>query len=220
MTIDAEITGVQEPAIRYSEEAGWNYLSREVVLRYRYGEEGLLLRDIFIDQAQRLNPGVVDHARAEDLAGRITRALPRIEGNLDAWEYLRGLKTVFLPSEDRERNVRLLAEDWQDNEYHVTDELRFYNGSKRIRLDVAFFINGIPVLFIETKSSTKIEGPAEALEQVRRYHREGPELMALMQIFSITHLVDFRYGPTWSTSRKALFNWRDEAASQDFESLV
>lgn len=220
MTIGMEHGGVQKPAIRYAEEVDWTYLVPEDALQLRGSEEGLLYKEVFLQQVQRLNPGVVDHARAEDLAARLTRALPRIEGNLDAWEYLRGLKTVFLPSEDRERNVRLLAEDWQDNEYHVTDELRFYNGSKRIRLDVAFFINGIPVLFIETKSATKLEGTAEALEQVRRYHREGPELMALMQIFSLTHLVDFRYGPTWSTSRKALFNWRDEAAGQDFESLV
>jgi type I restriction enzyme, R subunit len=138
------------------------------------------------------------------------RVLPRIEGNLEAWEYLRGLKTVFVPEEKRERNVRLLAENWEQNTYHVTDELRFYNGTHRIRMDVAFFINGIPVLLVEAKAATKIEGIAEALEQVRRYHRQGPELMALMQVHTLTHLVHYYYGPTWNTSHKSLFNWRDE----------
>ncbi len=85
--------------------------------------------------------------------------------------------------------MRLLAEDWEQNTYHVTDELRFYNGTHRIRLDVAFFINGIPVLLVEAKAATKPEGIADALEQVRRYHREGPELMALMQVHTLTHLV-------------------------------
>jgi type I restriction enzyme R subunit len=220
MSIGLEAAGVQAPAVRYSIEAGWTYLSFDDALRLRSGEEGILLRECFIDQVQRLNPGVVDHSKAEELAKRVARVLPRIEGNLDAWEYLRGLKTIFVPSVNRERNVRLLAEDWRENQYHVTDELRFYNGTRRIRLDVAFFINGVPILLIETKSATKMEGMAEALEQVRRYHREGPEMMSLMQVFSLTHLVDFLYGPTWSLSRKALFNWRDEAAGQDFESLV
>ena len=94
----------------------------------RGGEGGLLLQETFLTQVQHLNPGVVDYSRAEDLAKRLIRVLPRIEGNLEAWEYLRGLKTVFVPQEKRERNVHLLSEDWEQNTYHVTDELRFYNG--------------------------------------------------------------------------------------------
>jgi type I restriction enzyme R subunit len=218
--LGTEAGAVQYPLIRYAAEAGWKYLPRDEALRMRRGEEGLLLYETFLAQIQRLNPGIVDHSRAEDLAKRLTRVLPRIEGNMDAWEYLRGLKTVFVPEERRERNVNLLAEDWEQNTYHVTDELRFYNGTHRIRLDVAFFINGIPILFIETKAATKLEGISEALEQVRRYHRQGPELMALMQIHTLTHLVHYYYGPTWSTGHKSLFNWRDENAGADFESLV
>ena len=88
-------------------------------------------------------------------------------------------------------------------------ELRFYNGTYRIRLDVAFFINGIPVLLVETKAATKLEGIAEALDQVRRYHREGPELLALMQVLhpdppgavSTT-------APPGTRLAKSLFNWR------------
>ena len=30
------------------------------------------------------------------------------------------------------------------------------------------------------------------------------------QVFEVTQLLDFFYGVTWSTSRKNLFNWRDE----------
>ena len=33
--------------------------------------------------------------------------------------------------------------------------------------------------------------PAEAREQIRRYHREGPELMALTQVHTLTHLVRY-----------------------------
>ena len=36
---------------------------------------------------------------------------PNIEGNLDAWEYMKGLKTVFVETEKRERNVRLMDFD-------------------------------------------------------------------------------------------------------------
>jgi len=218
--IGTEMGAVQYPFIKYATDVDWTYIKPEEIMRMRGDESGLLLQETFLIQVQRLNPGILDHARAEDLAKRLTRVLPRIEGNLEAWEYLRGLKTVFVTAEKRERNVRLLSDNWEENTYHVTDELRFYNGTHHIRLDVAFFINGIPVILVEAKAATKIEGIADALEQVRRYHREGPELMALMQIHTLTHLVHYYYGPTWSLSRKSLFNWRDEHAGEDFETLV
>ena len=231
----SERSSVQNPLIRYAAEAGWSYISPDETLRLRGGEEGLLLKEVFLEQAQKHNPGIIERGRAEELANRLCRVLPRIEGNLDAWEYINGLKTVFVAEEKRERDVRLLANNWEGNVYHVTEELRYCNGTHRIRLDVAFFINGIPVLLIETKSATKVDGIAEALKQVRRYHEEAPELMAIMQLHALTHLVQYYYGPTWNTSHKSLFNWKSEMpapesvggagegrekAEPDFETLV
>jgi type I restriction enzyme R subunit len=218
--IGTEPGAVQYPLVNYTAQIGWDYLTPEKAFQLRGGEEGLILREIFFSQAHLLNPGIINHGRAEDLGNRLTHVLPRIEGNLDAWQYLRGLKTIYVPEEKRERNVKLFADKWEDNLYHVTSELRFYNGTHHIRIDVAFFINGIPVLLVETKSAMKIEGIAEALKQVRRYHREGPELLALTQLYTLTHLIHYYYGPTWNTSHKSLFNWRDENAGADFESLV
>ncbi|MGH2313464.1 type I restriction endonuclease, partial [Streptococcus uberis] len=100
-------------------------------------------------------------------------------------------------AERRERNVRLLdPENVEANRFHVTDEFTFTNRIHTIRTDVVFLINGIPVIVVETKAATK--GIAEALEQLRRYHQEGPELMALLQLHTLTHLVQFFYGATWS----------------------
>lgn len=216
----AEKSAVQSPLLRYAEEAGWQYLSPEEAANKRGGPGQMILKDVLTAQVQLLNPILADPRTADEALTRLKRISPTIEGNLEAWEYLQGLKTVFVPHERRERNLILLSPRWQDNQYHVTDELTYDNGSKRIRLDVAFFINGIPVLLIETKAASKLDGIAEALEQVRRYHREGPELLALIQLFSLTHLVQYYYGATWSISKKGLFNWRDELAGANFEDLV
>jgi type I restriction enzyme R subunit len=212
---------VQKPLLRYATEAGWTYVSPEDALLQRGGETGPILQGVFVSRAQALNPGVVDHPKAADLAKRIARVPPTIEGNLQAWEYLRGLKTVFSEAEKRERNVRLFDFDIAGaNAFHVTDEFTFSNGTYSIRADVMFFINGIPVLVIETKSATKIDGMAEALDQIRRYHREGPELLAITQLFGITHLIQFLYGATWNTYHKNVFNWKEEKVGKDFETLV
>lgn len=89
-----------------------------------------------------------------------------------------------------------------------------------MRADVCFLINGIPVLIIEAKAATLGGGIAEALDQLRRYHREAPELLSLMQLHVLTQLVRFYYGATWSLSRKTLFDWKDEDAGSNYEELV
>ncbi len=210
---------VQKPFIRYAQEAGWEYLAPEEALRLRGGEESPLLRSVFIDQLQKLNPGVVDSvAKAEELLERLVRVRPDIEGNLEAWEYLRGLKTVFVEAERREKNVRLLDMDHpENNTFHVTEEYSFTGGRFRIRPDVVLLINGVPVLVIEAKAPGLREGIAEALDQMRRYHREGPELMALAQVYGLAQTPKFFYGPTWNLG--APLNWRDEQTG-DFETLV
>ncbi len=212
---------VQDPFVRYAVEAGWTFVSRDEALRLRRGENSPILWDVFIDRVQALNPGTVDYIQAEEQAKRLMRVAPNIEGNLQAWEFLKGLKTVFVASENRERNLRLIDFDNpQRNTFQVTDEFTFSNGVYNIRADVVLLVNGIPIILIETKAATHLEGTSEALEQVRRYHRESPELLALMQVFTITHLVHYYYGATWNLAVKNLFNWKDESAGQDFETLV
>jgi type I restriction enzyme R subunit len=221
MSLRNERHVVQQPLIRYATEVGWTYLSPDDALRLRRGETGPILWDTFIQKAQSLNPGDVDHLKAEDIAGHLIRVPPTIEGNLQAWEYLKGLKTVFVEAERRERNLRLLDFDNpRRNTFHVTDEFSFTNGVHTIRVDIVFLINGIPVILIETKAATRLDGISEGLDQVRRYHREGPELTALMQMFSLTHMVQYYYGATWNLSRKNLFNWKEESDGKDFETLV
>lgn len=218
--LGGERVAVQNALIRYAEETGWEYVGPEEALRLRGGETRLVFKDLFIDRMQRLNPDYMDHLLADDLISRLQHIPPNIEGNLIAWEYLKGIGTVFVPNEDRERNVAFIdPENIDRNAFHVTDEFEFSNGTHSNRADVVFLINGVPVFIIETKSSDKHEGIAEALDQIRRYHRETPELLALLQVHGLTHIVRFYYGPTWNLSKKALYNWKHEAEG-DFEALV
>ena len=220
MPIGGEVPSVQKPFVRYAEEAGWEYLSPEDAANLRRGLNSPLLDSVLIDQLQRLNPGIVDNIRAEQVRDRLCRVRPNIEGNLDAWEYLKGLKTVFVEMERRERNINLLDADCpENNRFHITDEFTFSNGTPPdIRTDITLFINGVPIIVVETKAATQIDGLAKALDDIRYYHRHGAELLAVAQLYSITHLIKFYYGATWNTTRKGLFNWRDEQAG-DYETF-
>ena len=221
MPIGAERAAVQNPFVKYAVEAGWTYLSPDDALKFRRGIISPVLDFVLLDQLQSLNPGFVDYSKAEQIRDRLIRVRPNIEGNLEAWEYLRGLKTVFVEAEKRERNIQLLdASKLNANAFHVTDEFIFSRGTPPdIRTDIMFFINGIPVIVSETKSATHTDGIAEALDDIRYYHQHGPELLVVSQLHAITHLLKFYYGATWSLSRKGIFNWRDEQ-SGNFETLV
>ncbi len=221
MSFATEGGAVQNPFIRYAIEAGWTYVSPDQAREMRGGTDGLLFKDVFLERVQALNAGVVDIAKAQDIAARLGRVRANLEGNLEAWEFLAGFKTVYDTAQKRELNVTLLATgvDARLNALHVTDELRFSGGRQAIRQDIVFYINGIPIMDVEAKAPHVTGAMEKARDQVRRYHDEAASLMALEQLFAVTHLVQFLYGPTWNNSRKALLNWRDETAG-DFETLV
>ena len=98
--------------------------------------------------------------------------------------------------------------------FEVTEEWTFDNGHYGTREDVVFLINGIPVLVIECKNADKDEAIALGVDQIRRYHRETPELFVPEQLFTATDAIGFSYGVTWNTARRNIFNWKDEQIGQ------
>ena len=207
----SERSAVQYPMLKYAEEIGWEYVRPEDALALRGGDTGLYLTGVLEAQLVRLNPEVVDESRTGDILRRLSQLRPTIEGNRDAHAWLRGEQSVFVPDEKRERNVRLIDFDHPENNiFQVTDEWWQKSTVFRNRADVVFVINGIPVALAETKDAGKQDGLSIGVDQIRRYHRETPEMFVATQVFEVTQLLDFYYGVTWKTSRKDLFNWRDE----------
>jgi type I restriction enzyme, R subunit len=207
----SERSAVQNPMLKYAEEIGWEYVRADDALSFRSGDKGLYFRGILEAQLVRLNPVIVDISRTGDILRRLNLLKPTIDGNREAHAWLRGEQSVFVPEENRERNIRLIDfEHPENNLYHVTDEWWQKSTVFRNRADVVFLINGIPVALAETKDAGKQDGLSLGVDQIRRYHRETPEMFVATQVFEVTQLLDFFYGVTWSTSRKNLFNWRDE----------
>lgn len=222
-----ERSSVQNILIQYACEVGWEYIKPEEAERLRGGRTGLIFREVFSDRLARMND-FIDSIMIEDKIKEIQRLPARKEGNLQAWEYLKGLKTVFLQKENRERNVKIIDENAKNNIYQVTDEFSYTNGMKTNRYDVVFLINGIPVFLVESKAVAKFLNRnvdresiiAEALDQMRRYHNETPEAMTLFQVFTATNIINFLYAATWNLEAKSIFNWRTESTAKTFEELV
>jgi type I restriction enzyme R subunit len=207
----SERSSVQDPLLRYATEVGWSRLGPEEALSLRGGESGTLLYPVLRQKLIELNPGVVSPENVDAIVARVESARPSIDGNVEVLAWLRGERTVFVEAEKRQRNVTLIDfERPSHNVFHVTAEWQYTNGQHTNRADVLFLINGVPVVLVETKSPRKRDGVEQGLKQMRRYHRETPELVTAPQVFDVTHLVGLWYGVTWGLERKSLFDWKDE----------
>lgn len=208
----SERDAVQSPMLRYADEIGWERVSASQALQMRGGDiTKLYFPDLLETQLLKLNRDVLDEALCKEILRQLNLLNPTLEGNRNALDWLRGERSTFVPAQKRERNVTLIDFEIPDsNLFHVTDEWWQKNLRDRNRADVVFLINGIPVAMVETKSAHKRDGLAEGVDQIRRYHRETPEMFTTAQLFGVTQLLDFYYGVTWNTNRKNLFNWKTD----------
>ena len=208
----SERSAVQEPMLKYADEIGWQSISPSEAMQMRRGDTAsLYFPDVLKAQLLKLNEGIIDDSNCADVLRQLGLLNATLEGNQEALSWMRGEKSTFVSSENRERNVTLIDfENQNNNLFHVTDEWEQQNAAHHNRADVVFLINGIPVAVVEAKNAGKPDGLALGVEQIRRYHSETPEMFTTAQLFGVTQLLDFFYGVTWNVTRKNLFNWKTD----------
>ena len=119
----SEYTAVQEPMLRYGDQIGWTCVSQAQALQMRGGDTGLFFPDVLEAQLVKLNKGILDQSGCMKIIRRLRLLKPTLEGNQDALSWIRGEHSIFVPRENRERNVTLIDFDTPDNNlFHVTDE--------------------------------------------------------------------------------------------------
>ncbi|MDE0396625.1 MAG: HsdR family type I site-specific deoxyribonuclease [Candidatus Poribacteria bacterium] len=208
----SERSAVQEPMLKYADEIGWQSISSPEAMQMRRGDTAsLYFPDVLKAQLLKLNEGIVDDSNCDEIMRQLALLNATLDGNQKALSWMRGEKSIFVVSENRNRNVTLIDFETPDNNlFHVTDEWEQRNAAHRNRADVVFLINGIPVAVMEMKNAGKPDGLALGVEQIRRYHSETPEMFTTAQLFGVTQLLDFFYGVTGNVTRKNLFNWKTD----------
>ena len=180
----SEHQAVQEPMLRYAEQIGWGAVSRTDALQMRGDDTNLYFPDLLETQLLKLNRDILDGDRCKEILRRLNLLNPTRDGNREALSWLRGERSIFVPTENRERNVTLIDfETPEGNLFYVTDEWRQRNAVHQNRADVVFLINGIPVAVVEIKNPQSRDGLETGVEQIRRYHRETPEMFTTAQLF-------------------------------------
>ena len=153
----SERSAVQEPMLKYADEIGWQVVSSSEAMQMRNGNTATLyFTDVLKAQLLKLNKGAVDASNCDDVIRRLGLLNATLEGNQEALLWMRGERSTFVASENRNRNATLIDFNTPDNNlFHVTDEWEQQNAAHRNRADVVFLINGIPVAVVETKNAGK-----------------------------------------------------------------
>jgi type I restriction enzyme R subunit len=216
MPTPGEHKTVQFRILKYAQEVGWTFVPRTEAEARRGKLAGddkppssLFFDDLLDAKVREFNSR---YAEAEGaLLGRFRHLHSDIYGNREFVEFLRNRGKFFDHEDKRERDLILIRyDDPTKNVYEVTEEWAFANGHYSTREDVVFLINGIPVLVVECKNANKDEAIALGIDQIRRYHRETPELFVPEQIFTATDAIGFSYGVSWNVVRRNIFNWKHE----------
>ena len=224
MSTPTEHKTVQARILEYAKDVGWKIVFRKEAERRRGFDLDASPKDrakgcsLFFDgllaaKVREFNPRYSDAEGA--LPGQFRHLPTDISGNRGFVEQLRNRGKFFDHEEKRERDLVLIDyDDTTRNVYEVTEEWAFHNGHYGTREDIVFLINGIPVLVIECKNANKDEAIALGVDQIRRYHRETPELFVSQQLFTATDAIGFSYGVSWNTARRNIFNWKGDEVGQ------
>ena len=170
----------------------------------------MLFHDEVEAALHRCNPWLGDEA-VRAAVERIEALPATIEGNREMLAWLRGERQWYDEAERRQRPVRLVDFDTPGaNTLHVTWEWTLTPPARKgNRADVMFVVNGVPAAIVEHKNPTDRDAIEKGVAQVRRYESETPELLGTVQLFNVTHLLDYWYGVTWNATRRFMARWKD-----------
>nr|WP_176704686.1 HsdR family type I site-specific deoxyribonuclease [Arthrobacter sp.]AXV46305.1 Type I restriction enzyme R protein, HsdR family type I site-specific deoxyribonuclease [Arthrobacter sp.] len=159
MAVFNESNTVQAPVLDLLVAAGWKYIPGNQLDRH---EEDPFMESELRAALSRINPAIAEEpARAEEILGplRILALSAREDGlvltNQRFLEWLRGQKTHQFQGRDWFEPVSLI--DFQNpgsNTLVVSDEVTMGPPGHRCRFDLVLWVNGLPLVVIETKSRT------------------------------------------------------------------
>lgn len=217
-----EARTVENPILDWlqSEELGWRYEDAKTVAReYRLrqadetvDEREVLLIPILKERLMALNPGVITD---EDRADRVVSRL-RVERDNQEWlPWLRNEKTMSFAPNEPERNIKLIDYDNagtkdDGNDYLATNQFRVVGPKDNIRTDILLFVNGIPLVNIEAKTTGRdwhVDW-REGAKQCRRYSIEAPQLYYSNVFCGAVNEFVFKYGIP-GTKFHTWREWRD-----------
>ena len=157
-----EATRVQMPALVHLTRLGYEYFGKihEEDAGSIYDPDTNILKEVFINQFNKLNPNSV---------GKAEQTLKEIRQELDNDD----LGRSFYLRLTQVSPIRLIDFDNPENNvFHVSAEFTCKRDEDEFRPDITLFVNGLPLVFVEVKRPNNKDGMVA--ESERMNHRRFP----------------------------------------------
>lgn len=220
----SEAKTVENPILDWltSPELNWRFEDQSsVVKHYRENEVEALLLPLLRQNLKDLNPDVItEDARADQILLRL-----RAERDNAEWlSWMRNEKTHQFASDEQYQRINLIDyDDPEKNDFLATNQF-WIEGKNRRRTDILLFINGIPVVNIEAKTTTRqVEQYdwREGAKQTGDYSRDVPRLYSSNAFVCGVNEHRLFYGVP-GTKFHAWHQWRDPSphtSIDDFDEM-
>ena len=218
------------PALELLRELGWTYISRDKALELRGGSTShVLLQSTLKKQLEKINSVPTKNGDIPFSNEAINQAITKLSKpddvgligtNETVWDLLRLGVSLQQTIDGRRRGLPFKYIDWdnlENNTFHVTEEFsvdrRGGGEDKTRRPDIVCFVNGIPFIVIECKSSTA-SGDMKPIDhaksqQIRNQRsNEIPLLFHYAQILVAVSVNEARYAVT-GTPSEYWHRWRE-----------
>lgn len=171
----------------------------------------VILKNRVLEALRKLNPNLPDDAIEEAYRKIITFNSPRIEENNRYFHKLmvEGIDVTFKKQGiiKTEKAYIIDFKDVYNNDFLVVNQFRVEEIEKR-RPDIVVFVNGIPLVVMELKSSTDENvGIEKAYNQIQTYKRDIPALFYYNVFIIITDGINAKAG-TITANFERFMNWR------------
>jgi len=231
-----EQTTSQLPALHLLQNLGYTYLTQEEARQMRRGRlRNVLLEGLLIDWLRGNNRIQYKGQEYPFSEGNIISAVEALKVDMSdglartnekIYDLLTLGKSMQQSIEGDLRSFSLHYINWdhpEKNVYHVTEEYSVEReGSERTcRPDIVLFVNGIPFVVIECKSSDIKDPITQAISQNIRNQKEGyiPHLFHYSQILLGVCGNDAKYATT-ATEMKYWSVWKEKEGKKAFEESV
>ncbi len=228
---------VEEAALGWLADLGWTVVAGADLISddgssERADHSAVVLEERLRSALARLNPELPTSAR-DDAFRRLTQP---VDSTLEARNrsihqmLTNGVAVEFAAADGSTRGGRASLIDFDhphNNDWLAVRQMKVTEGEHRRRLDIALFVNGLPLGIVELKSPTNREATLwSAWQQLQTYKSELPTLFAFNEVLIVSDGVEARIG-TLTAGREWFKAWRTidgdqtaEAANPQLEVLL
>ncbi|MDM1063615.1 type I restriction endonuclease subunit R [Empedobacter falsenii] len=220
----------QLPALKLLLSLDYKYLEANEVVKLREGREAnVILTEVLKERLREINTIKIKGKTTKFEEANIERAIQKLkdiplsEGLVQACNYTYKLLTYGCALEQSidgdKKSYTIQYIDWENpenNVYHVVEEFSVMRTGRKdtYRPDIVLFVNGIPLVVIESKSPTIKEPIKQAISQhIRNQQEDGIQhLYVYAQVLMATSLTEAKYA-TANTKEEFWAVWKEKEDS-------